>query len=84
MSAYAKYAVQPTVKRLSAWRRRSIETPQVRASKLAQTILRPRAGLRIDPHLHLSLPVAEDETQNGSLRRPGDRGLAAVDAQLEL
>jgi len=56
----------------------------VRASKLAQTILRPRAGLRIDPHLHLSLPVAEDETQNGSLRRPGDRGLAAVDAQLEL
>src|SRR6266540_3213661 len=49
--------------------------------QLAQTILGPFPGFRIDPHLHLTLPVEEAEAQQGPLRRRGNRRLLAVDAQ---
>jgi hypothetical protein len=64
VSAYAKYAVQPTVKRLSSRIRRSIETPRRREASSRNRSL-ARAGFRIDSHLDLTVPLEETEAQEG-------------------
>ncbi len=81
VSANAKYAVHPTVKRLISSIRRCIETPQRREVSRCRRSLARLRGLH--QHLDLTAAILEAEPQKGPLRRPVNHRLLAVDLELE-